>query len=136
MPSQDLLHRRHPQRNLQVTLRAFDVDTNSALGSVLSNIAQALLRMRHDHLAIAYANAAVRVQPAPSAKSLQRAALAAARLDQFQAALYFLHQVCNTVLHRRTASVGVNCWSCLLPYTPSMCSMSWNMSGTGGIHMT
>jgi hypothetical protein len=61
------------------------------LTNALQNIAQALLRLRHYELALAYALAAVRLQAKPSQKAL--AVLAAAHMGHSMSSLYFLQLV-------------------------------------------
>jgi hypothetical protein len=61
--------------------------------NALQNIAQALLRLRHYELALAYALAAVRLQVHPSQKSLYRAAFAAAHVGHSMSSLYLLQLV-------------------------------------------
>lgn len=80
-------------RNANLGLQLWFHETNNSTALVLSNIASALLRLRHYELALCYAVAATRLAPKPSAKALYRAAYAAAALHEARVALFFLHQV-------------------------------------------
>jgi hypothetical protein len=93
----------------QIALDSIELAHKGLLGSVLGNIAQALLRLRHYELALAYAVAAMRVQPRPTLKVLYRGALAAAHLGQPSVSLYLLHRVRKHSLGVRDRSVCCIC---------------------------
>jgi hypothetical protein len=79
------------------------------LTNALQNIAQALLRLRHYELALAYALAAVRLQPAPSPKALFRATFAAAHMCQVMSSLYLLQLVRCYACRNSLGSMEVAC---------------------------
>ena len=80
-------------RDARLALELWYHETGITAALLMSNIASALLRLRHYGLALSYAMAATRFSPKPSPKALYRAAYAAAALHEPHAALYFLQQV-------------------------------------------